>query len=79
MQDIIVLEKEIQDIISNSPVETDLAHARLDHSRSTREWVLKLKPDADMTLQIAALAHDIERALRPDYYESTKNKFDDYG
>ena len=28
-----------------------------------KEWVLRLKPDADFTLQIAALAHDIERAF----------------
>ena len=28
------------------------------------EWLLKLKPDADEALKIAALGHDIERAIK---------------
>ena len=32
------------------------------HSINTLEWVLRLMPDADEALQIAALGHDIERA-----------------
>ncbi len=32
------------------------------HSVNTLEWVLRLHPDADDALQIAALGHDIERA-----------------
>jgi hypothetical protein len=35
----------------------------LRHAENTLEWLLRLKPDADETLQIAALGHDIERAL----------------
>ena len=49
--------------------------------KNTLEWLLKLKPDADEALQIAALAHDIERAIekrkvkRKDYkdYDEFKN------
>ncbi len=67
------LEKEIIEIISKSPVKTDLSHAK-----STREWILKLKPDADYALQISALAHDIERGLEPDYHNKTEEKFDNY-
>lgn len=67
------LEKEILEIISKSPVKTDLAHAK-----STRKWILKLKPDASYALQISALAHDIERGFEPDYYNETKENFDDY-
>ena len=67
------LENEILEIISKSPVKTDLAHAK-----STRNWVLKLKPDADYALQISALAHDIERGFEPDYHNKTKEKFDNY-
>ncbi len=52
------LEKEIEKIIAKSPVKEDPSH-----SKSTREWVLVLKPDADEALQIAALAHDIERGF----------------
>jgi hypothetical protein len=32
------------------------------HSINTLEWVLRLMPNADEALQIAALGHDIERA-----------------
>lgn len=34
-----------------------------DHSQSVWQWVLKLKPDADIALQIAALGHDIDRSF----------------
>jgi hypothetical protein len=43
------------------------------HAENTLEWLLRLDPKADEALQIAALAHDIERAvearkvLRADY------------
>lgn len=33
------------------------------HSVNTLEWVLKLDPEADATLMIAALGHDIERSF----------------
>ena len=33
------------------------------HSKNTLQWLLRLKPDADERLQIAALGHDIERAI----------------
>jgi len=52
------LEQQIEDTIKMSWLATDPVH-----SRSTREWVLKLKPDADYALQVAALAHDIERGV----------------
>ncbi|MBW2000289.1 MAG: DUF4202 family protein [Deltaproteobacteria bacterium] len=53
------LKKEIEETIASSRVPEDP-----DHARNTLHWVLRLKPDADETLQIAALGHDIERALR---------------
>lgn len=53
------IEAEIERIISKSEVPEDSIH-----SKNTREWVLKLKPEADMALQIAALGHDIERSLK---------------
>ena len=52
------MESEIQKIIFKSQVPEDPIH-----SQNTREWVLKLKPDADLALQIAALGHDIERSI----------------
>lgn len=56
MENFEAIKKEIEDIISKSPLEFDLNHARW-----TLECLLKIKPDADETLQIAAFAHDIER------------------
>jgi len=52
------IENEIEDIISRSEVPEDYAHAK-----NVKDWVLKFRPDADWALQIAAFAHDIERAL----------------
>ena len=50
-------KQKIRAIISMSSVPEDLIHAE-----NVLEWLLKLKPDADEALQIAALAHDIDRA-----------------
>ena len=33
------------------------------HAENTVEWLLRLDPDADEALQIAALGHDIDRAV----------------
>jgi len=52
------LKKEIAEIISRSPLEFDPGH-----SKKTLEWVIKLEPNASEALQIAALAHDIERGI----------------
>lgn len=50
------LRKSIQDIVKNSPLKWDAVH-----SKKALYWLLQLKPEANETLQIAALAHDIER------------------
>lgn len=52
------LKSEILEILKESPFEMESIHAQAVH-----KWVLKLKPDADEALQIAALAHDIDRAI----------------
>lgn len=59
MGDMEKLEKEIEEIISRSPLKTDPIH-----SKTTREWLFKLKPWADIPTRIAALAHDIERGFQ---------------
>ena len=53
------MESEIERIISKSEIPEDSRH-----SKNTRAWVLKLKPEADIALQIAALGHDIERSMK---------------
>ncbi len=65
------IENEVEDIISRSDVPEDYAHAK-----SVKEWVLKFRPDADWALQIAAFAHDIERALPQ--RKVIRSKFSDY-
>jgi hypothetical protein len=52
------LQNEIEIILSNSPLDFEIAHSRL-----TLERLIKLKPEADEALQIAAIAHDMERGI----------------
>jgi len=68
MDSIDCVKKRIEEIIKKSPVPEDPIH-----SKNTLEWVLRLKPDADEALQIAALGHDIERAI-----EERKLRREDY-
>ena len=65
------IESEIDTIISKSQVPEDSIH-----SQNTREWVLKLKPEADTALQIAALGHDIERSI--EQRKIKRENFTDY-
>jgi hypothetical protein len=68
-------KQKIREVIAGSSVPEDPAHAE-----NVLEWLLKLKPDADEALQIAALAHDIDRAderrkiQRSDYNDYTQFK-----
>lgn len=52
------IESHIQSIIETSFLPEDPVHAR-----NTLEWLLRLRPGADEALRIAALGHDIERAI----------------
>ncbi len=52
------LEKEIAGLISRSDIKEDSKHSLL-----TRKLVIALHPKAPYHLQIAALAHDIERGF----------------
>ncbi len=62
--------QRIRAFIAGSTVEEDPQHAE-----NTLQWLLRLRPDAGPALQLAALAHDIERAT-PDRYR--REHFDDY-
>ena len=68
MDDIDCVKKKIEEIIEKSSVPEDPLH-----SKNTLEWLLRLKPDADEALKIAALGHDIERAI-----EERKVKREDF-
>jgi hypothetical protein len=52
------IRKEIERILPESPLDFELKHARL-----VLKWVMKLEPSADEALRIAALSHDIDRAV----------------
>lgn len=71
MDSIDCAKQQIRAIISKSSVPEDPRHAE-----NVLEWLLKLKPDADEALQIAALAHDIDRA--DDRTKIKRADFDDY-
>ncbi len=64
-------KQKIRAVISKSSVPEDPVHAE-----NVLEWVLKLKPDADEVLQIAALAHDIERS--DERRKVRRSDFNDY-
>ena len=51
-----LLEDKLCEIMSRTKKE-------LPHGLNTKKWLLKIYPGADWELQIAALAHDIERAV----------------
>lgn len=58
MKSVQCAKERIRSAISRSKVPEDPLHAE-----STLAWVLKLMPDADEALQLAALSHDIDRAI----------------
>ncbi len=58
MDSIACVKKKIEEIILKSSVPEDPIHAK-----NTLQWLLRLKPDAAEALKIAALGHDIERAI----------------
>ncbi len=53
-----LIKKEVEGILPNSPLDFELKHSEL-----VLKWVLNLKPDADEALKIAAISHDIDRAI----------------
>ena len=51
------IKQKVLSVIKQSSVPEDF-----EHSTNTLKWVMHLYPEADLPLQIAALAHDIDRA-----------------
>lgn len=58
MESIHCAEQRIRAAISRSKVPEDPGHAE-----GTLHWLLELMPDADDALRLAALGHDIDRAI----------------
>ncbi len=62
---------KIRQVIAASKVPEDPVHAD-----NTLEWLLKFNPKTDPAMQIAALAHDIDRAVEA--RKVRRADFDDY-
>ncbi|MBF0206762.1 MAG: DUF4202 family protein [Oligoflexia bacterium] len=60
----IALKTEILNILDKSEHGRERSHAK-----NTLFWLKKLRPSASMALQIAALAHDIERCVLPRFMD----------
>ena len=63
---------EIQGVVEGSQVPEDPIHAR-----ETLRLLLIMRPQADLALQVAALGHDLERALPPGL-RVERSRFPDY-
>ena len=61
----------VGEVIAGSSVPEDPRH-----STNTLEWLLRLEPDADASLQLAAIGHDIDRAV--DTRKVLRADFSDY-
>jgi HD superfamily phosphohydrolase YqeK len=73
MKNFDLIKKEIESQLKKSELELDNEHSQL-----TRKWVLKQKPDADIPLQIAALAHDYERSFPNRERSESYNSYEQY-
>jgi hypothetical protein len=71
MDNINYAKEKIRAVISGSQVPEDPRHAD-----NTLEWLLRLESDASVALQLAALAHDIDRAIEE--IKVRRTNFDDY-
>ena len=71
MDNIDCAKQKIREVIAGSQVPEDPGHAD-----NTLEWLLRLEPDAGEALKLAALAHDIDRAIEE--IKVRRADFDDY-
>lgn len=69
----IKLKEEILNTLDQSDLGRESSHAE-----NTLHWVMKIKPDAHLALQIAALAHDIERGVSPRFKSDDFKNHGDY-
>lgn len=77
MNGVDLVKKEIKRILENSDCANPADREKdPTHSKLVLKWVMKLKPSADEALQIAALGHDIDRAIEKRRVK--KENFKDY-
>ena len=71
VEPLVQVRAQISELIAGSTVPEDPIH-----STNTLEWLLKFEPDADEALQLAALGHDIDRAVEAN--KVLRTDFSDY-
>ncbi|MCZ6641846.1 MAG: DUF4202 family protein [Gammaproteobacteria bacterium] len=71
MNNVDCAKQKIREVIAGSQVPEDPRHAD-----NTLEWLLRLEADAGEALQLAALGHDIDRAIEK--IKVRRADFDDY-
>lgn len=71
MSNIECANQKILQLIAKSNLPEDLPHAK-----NILKWLLRLKPEADDSLRLAALAHDIDRA--DEHTKVKRSDFKDY-
>jgi len=71
MSNIECANQKILQLIAKSNLPEDLPHAK-----NILKWLLRLKPEADESLRLAALAHDIDRA--DEHTKAKRSDFKDY-
>lgn len=71
MSNIECANQRIFQLIAKSNLPEDLPHAK-----NILKWLLRLKPEADESLRLAALAHDIDRA--DEHTKVKRSDFKDY-
>ncbi|MCH6574097.1 MAG: DUF4202 family protein [Bacteroidetes bacterium] len=71
MNNIEFARQKILQIVATSNLPEDLPHAK-----NILKWLLRLKPEADESLRLAALAHDIDRA--DEHTKVKRSDFKDY-
>lgn len=71
------IPQKIKTEILNILDKSDLARER-SHAENTLLWVKKLKPNTSLSLQIAALAHDIERSSSQRYKSEDFQSYEEY-
>lgn len=65
------IKKHIALLIKNSP-KNNFVYPHIYH---TEKWIIKLRPNADLILKIAALLHDIDRAFIKNRIKDKNIKF----
>jgi hypothetical protein len=66
------------DIAVKTVLEKQSDIAERTHSENTREWLFKLNSNPSKEVQLAALAHDIDRSIKPRILQGETETYNNY-